>query len=247
MQEMVTRRLVAVAPTVAAYFGVSVAVAEAPNFLVYRRGDFFSAHRDASDREYMPEYIRRRRLGVILFLNRQAARPEPGAFCGGALGFYRLHTRDGQEVVRAGIRAEAGTLVAFPSTRRPREPKASAAEGGDRGSAPVGRGARRSASRSLLPRDGDRGVQRCRGGRRLGHSERPDVWRSAPCSGEFRRVPRRRPEARTSAQRLRRRRRGQGPVSTVRDQAEHSSAGASRDPRSPCPQSSASLVIPDEN
>jgi SM-20-related protein len=115
MQDMVAKRLVDIAPDVSEYFGVPVSIAEAPNFLVYRQGDFFAAHRDASDQDCMPEYIRRRRLGVILFLNRQTARPEVGAFCGGTLGFYRLHTRDGQEVVQTGIRAEAGTLIAFPS------------------------------------------------------------------------------------------------------------------------------------
>ncbi len=114
-QELVTQRLVEVAPRVAAYFNGSVAVAEAPNFLVYRRGDFFAAHRDVSDRDYMPAYIRRRRLGVVLFLNRQTPRPQPGSFCGGALTFYRLHTRTGEEVVRVGVRAEPGLLVAFPS------------------------------------------------------------------------------------------------------------------------------------
>jgi SM-20-related protein len=114
-QEMVTKLLVAAAPRVTAYFNGAVAVAEAPNFLVYRRGDFFAAHRDVSDQDYMPDYIRRRQFGVVLFLNRQTARPQPGSFCGGALTFYRLHTRDGEAVVRVGVRAEPGLLVAFPS------------------------------------------------------------------------------------------------------------------------------------
>jgi SM-20-related protein len=114
-QALVSKRLVEVAPRVTEYFGESVAVAEAPNFLVYRKGDFFGAHRDVSDKPDMPEYIRRRRFGLIVFLNHQTPRPEVGSFCGGALTFYRLHTRNGGEEVRVGVRAEPGLLIAFRS------------------------------------------------------------------------------------------------------------------------------------
>ena len=88
---------------------------EEPEFLVYRTGDFFRPHRDASPGARAHEHLRRRRVSVVLFLNGQAERPEPGSFCGASLVFYGLLPDPRAAHVGFPLAAEAGLLVAFPS------------------------------------------------------------------------------------------------------------------------------------
>lgn len=111
-REAVLQRLRGLAPEAAAHFATAVDEIEGPQLLVYRRGDFFRPHQDTTTTPDAPAFLLRRRIAVVMFLNPQAPRPQPGGHCGGALVFYRLVAGD-PGALRVGLRAEEGLLVAF--------------------------------------------------------------------------------------------------------------------------------------
>jgi SM-20-related protein len=84
-------------------------------FLVYREGDFFGTHRDTSADEDAADFVRERRISVVLFVNGMSEEPSPATFGGGALTFYDL-----MENIKVGLSvdAEPGLVVAFPSAQR---------------------------------------------------------------------------------------------------------------------------------
>ena len=107
--------LAALRPRLAEHFAVDLGEHERPQFLAYSKGDFFRAHQDNSRDPALAEFIRRRRVSVVLFLSRQTRFPEPGSYCGGELTFFRLPGLAGDEGVRARLWGQPGLLVAFDS------------------------------------------------------------------------------------------------------------------------------------
>jgi SM-20-related protein len=96
-------------------FGRALGECEEPEFLVYRAGDFFRPHRDATPDGHVSEHLKRRRVSAVLFLNGQREEPAHGSFCGGSLVFYGLFKDPRAAQVGLPLAAEAGLLVAFPS------------------------------------------------------------------------------------------------------------------------------------
>jgi SM-20-related protein len=107
--------LAAVRPRLAEHFAMELGDHERPQFLAYSKGDFFRAHQDNSQDPTLAEFIRRRRVSVVLFLGRQTRFPEPGSYCGGELTFFQLPGLAGVEGLRARLWGRPGLLVAFDS------------------------------------------------------------------------------------------------------------------------------------
>ncbi len=89
------------------YFALHLQNCEEIQFLVYREGGYFRAHRDRNNTPNEPEYIRTRQVAVVLFLN-DMNDPREG-FGGGELLVYGEVNRC-QRIV-----GKSGMLVAFPS------------------------------------------------------------------------------------------------------------------------------------
>ena len=112
IQDIVQDKLSAITANLEGYFSRKLASVQLAQFLRYRRGDFFRAHQDSSaHHEHLPE-VRLRSVSAVLFLNRQARLPEPGAYCGGSLTLFCV---DDDPDPRLHIGGEEGLLVAFPS------------------------------------------------------------------------------------------------------------------------------------
>jgi SM-20-related protein len=94
-------------PALEKHFGLSLIDLEQPLFYAYQAGSFFGAHRDCNGTGGVPQFIQKRRVSTIIFLN--------GADCyqGGALTFYGL--LDGWQEYGFPLLGEAGMLVAFRS------------------------------------------------------------------------------------------------------------------------------------
>jgi len=105
-------RLLTLKPALAAHFGQEFADCQPAQFLVYREGDFFGAHHDTSEDEEAADFVRERRISVILFVNGVSEEPAPDSFGGGALTFYGL-----MDDARVGlpVDAEPGLAVGFPA------------------------------------------------------------------------------------------------------------------------------------
>ena len=113
--DFVRHHLTAIQPTLVEHFKTELSAFREPQFLVYRAGDFFSAHRDASPDD--PPNVRIRKVSLVIFLNSERAEPGADSFSGGSLVFYDLF--DDPRLRKRGVplHGEEGLLVAFPSDR----------------------------------------------------------------------------------------------------------------------------------
>jgi SM-20-related protein len=107
-------RLLSLKPMLAEHFGQEFTGCQPAQFLIYREGDFFGAHHDTSDDHEAADFVRERRVSVVVFVNGGSEEPAPGSFGGGALTFYGLMGEGGQSVGLP-VDAEPGLAVAFPA------------------------------------------------------------------------------------------------------------------------------------
>jgi predicted 2-oxoglutarate/Fe(II)-dependent dioxygenase YbiX len=95
------------------HFGLSLVDCEKPQFLAYTKGDFFRPHVDGDNASEKPEYIRKRKLSIIIFLN--SAISFADSFEGGALVLYGLIEDPRWKQYGFQFVGEEGMLIAFPS------------------------------------------------------------------------------------------------------------------------------------
>lgn len=107
----VMARLLEARESLSAHFKVRLTACEDPQFLRYREGDFFVAHQDGNTGMLMGAREQRRKVSVVIFLNRQSETPEAGAYGGGSLAFSEW--RSGRTPGRYELAGETGMLVAF--------------------------------------------------------------------------------------------------------------------------------------
>jgi SM-20-related protein len=112
-RSLVRARLLDLQSDIERHFGLALEGCEQPQFLVYRPGDYFRAHQDGEDAPGKPDYARRRRVSVILFLNSETETPSPESFCGGALTLYGLLEEPRAKQYGFDLVGEAGLLLAF--------------------------------------------------------------------------------------------------------------------------------------
>jgi PKHD-type hydroxylase len=115
LAQLVEHRLAALMPELDEHFHVRLRGLQTPQFLVYRAGDFYAAHRDNSPDPEAAAAPRARRISAVVFLNGASGAPAPDNYTGGALTFYGLMNSPGGRSVGLPLAAEAGLLVAFPS------------------------------------------------------------------------------------------------------------------------------------
>ena len=108
-------RLAGVRDEISRHFELELTGTQQPQFLLYRRGDFFRPHQDNSRAGTLDDEIRLRQVSVVAFLSDQTRLPRPDTFCGGELRFFMLDPRATPANARTAVRGEAGLVVAFRS------------------------------------------------------------------------------------------------------------------------------------
>jgi SM-20-related protein len=107
--------LLEAAPGLAQHFDRELVGVQSPQFLLYREGDFFRAHRDDSKRPEAPEFVRQRAVSAVVFLNGTDPE-EPESYEGGSLTFYGLmDDTASDESVGFALAGTTGLLIAFPA------------------------------------------------------------------------------------------------------------------------------------
>jgi SM-20-related protein len=110
---LVVRRLSECRAEIAARYGLALTRCEEPQFLRYRAGDYFVAHQDGNTGLIRSGREQSRKVSAVIFLNRHGEADEPDTYGGGSLTFSEW--RAGRTPARFELRADAGTLVAFPA------------------------------------------------------------------------------------------------------------------------------------
>jgi SM-20-related protein len=111
----VEERLRGLKPALESHFHLVLTGCETPQFLVYREGEFFRQHLDQAPEPDDPQYLRDRRVSMVVFLNGQAEEPGPDAYCGGSLKLYGLIDDPLWKACGFPLIGEPGLLVAFRS------------------------------------------------------------------------------------------------------------------------------------
>jgi predicted 2-oxoglutarate/Fe(II)-dependent dioxygenase YbiX len=115
LREQLKTQLLSLKPTLDAHFHTHLEGVEDPALLRYLTGDFYHPHTDGSSDMAAPEFLRRRRVSLIVFLNSEAERPGNDSYCGGAVTFYGLVKKAGWEKYGFQLNGRAGLLVGFES------------------------------------------------------------------------------------------------------------------------------------
>ena len=112
---LVQARLQGLRPALESHFNLRLTGCETPQFLIYKKGDFFLPHQDSSAEPEDPPHIKARRVSVVIFLNGETEEPGVPSYTGGSLVFYELI--DDPRLMRYGLPlvSEPGMLVAFRS------------------------------------------------------------------------------------------------------------------------------------
>src|SRR5262245_48640763 len=109
----VKSRLMALKPEIERHFQISLVECQEPTFLVYRVGDFFSAHADGGDDPDEPEGIRARKVSMVIFLSDESEDDREGSHGGGSLVFYDMFADPKLAGRGIPLTPEKGMLVAF--------------------------------------------------------------------------------------------------------------------------------------
>ena len=106
-------RLLALRPMLEKHFNVTLSGCQEPQFLVYREGDFFRAHRDSKREPDAAEFTKERQVSAVVFLNDESEVAGPDVYGGGSLTFYGLMDEPQGKSIGFPLVGEAGLLVAF--------------------------------------------------------------------------------------------------------------------------------------
>lgn len=88
------------------HFGDMLTDCEPPQFLRYKKGDFFVRHQDGNPRQDDFNHLKVRRISIVVFLNGSSGEPQADSYTGGTLNFY-------DQTKEFGLEGETGLLVAF--------------------------------------------------------------------------------------------------------------------------------------
>ena len=115
VESLVTERLRNATGEVGRHYGLSLTDCEAPQFLCYKPGDHYKAHRDSGVHDKATEMSKARRISSVVFLNNASATPAADTYAGGALTFYGLFDDPSGKSVGIPLEADEGLLITFPS------------------------------------------------------------------------------------------------------------------------------------
>jgi predicted 2-oxoglutarate/Fe(II)-dependent dioxygenase YbiX len=121
-ERAIAQRLRSMSALLQRHFGIRLRGVSRPQFLVYRRGAFFTAHTDNSLQRGLPPTVGRRRLSAVIFLNRSCIETSTrerdrsaSSFGDGRLTFYDLPECPTPATHRLALVPRCGLLVVFPS------------------------------------------------------------------------------------------------------------------------------------
>jgi len=102
-EQQINHYLQELKPRLEVHFQMPISGVESFQFLLYREGDFYKRHADKNDLLETPDYIKARRVSIVVFLNAETI-----SYTGGTLGVW-----SGAGPIR--VQGETGKVVAFRS------------------------------------------------------------------------------------------------------------------------------------
>jgi len=114
-KSLINSRLSDLQPELESHFNLTLKRFEKPQFLIYSQGGFYTPHQDSSDDPEAVEYIKMRKVSVVIFLNSESEEPGKSFYVGGKLTFYGLMKDPLWKNCGLPLIGEEGLLIAFRS------------------------------------------------------------------------------------------------------------------------------------
>jgi SM-20-related protein len=114
-KSLIKSRLSDLQPRLESHFNLALKNFERPQFLIYSQGGFCTHHRDSTDNPEADEYLKMRKVSVVIFLNSETEEARQGAYAGGKLTFYSLMKDPLWKSCGLPLIGEEGLLIAFRS------------------------------------------------------------------------------------------------------------------------------------
>ncbi len=115
--ETINDKLIAIIPEIEENFKTEINGLQPLRPSVYKKGDFFKPHSDKKPDPNSPDFMKERKVSIIIFLNEESPIEKEGTYSGGNLTFYGLIEKEGFENMGLPLVAEPGLLIAFPPER----------------------------------------------------------------------------------------------------------------------------------
>jgi SM-20-related protein len=112
--DVIEARISNLKPILEEFFSMELRECEAPQFLVYKAGDFYAPHLDRRSEHGLGE-DEDRRVSIVLFLNTHSEDADEGSYSGGLLTFYGLINNPNLKKFGFPLSGEEGLLAAFRS------------------------------------------------------------------------------------------------------------------------------------
>ena len=113
----IREKLLEAIPGLAKHFERRLVGMQAPQFLVYREGDFFRPHEDDSENPEAPDFVRQRSVSAVVFL---ATPGDPAGYSGGVAHVLRPDGRQSERRERRpSARGRDGVARCIPVASRP--------------------------------------------------------------------------------------------------------------------------------
>ena len=111
--ETVNQKLLGILPQIARHYDLELSGIQIPKYSIYEKGDFYKVHVDSNMHEDSADFLKERKVSVIVFLNEETPLEKEGSYCGGNLTFHGLIENEVFGKFGFPLQSEPGMLITF--------------------------------------------------------------------------------------------------------------------------------------
>jgi predicted 2-oxoglutarate/Fe(II)-dependent dioxygenase YbiX len=112
-KKTIYQRLLSLMPEISVHYEINLSNFQPPKYSIYQTGDFYKVHVDADVREDSIDFLKARKVSVIVFLNEESPIEKEGSYCGGNLTFHGLIENEVFGKFGFPLQSEPGMLITF--------------------------------------------------------------------------------------------------------------------------------------
>lgn len=114
LNETVVEKLVNLKNKIADHYDLELSGIQKPKYSIYQTGDYYKTHVDSNIQEDAADFLKQRKVSVIIFLNEESEIKRENSYSGGNLTFYGLTDNEVFKNFGFPLQSEPGMLITFP-------------------------------------------------------------------------------------------------------------------------------------
>ncbi len=113
LNRTIVEKLQNLMPQIADHYDLDLKAIQPPKYSIYETGDYYKMHVDSNLQENAADFLRQRKVSVIVFLNEESSVEKEGSYCGGNLTFHGLIKNEIFGKFGYPLVSEPGMLITF--------------------------------------------------------------------------------------------------------------------------------------